>query len=107
MKKIISLCTLAVLMLMPLTASAQITRDKYVHAGTCYAIETTLAQAKPFNKWKPWQRVLFTTVVIGGGKEWYDHNHPDSHTADWGDIAADAVGAATGEGVIWLVHKEF
>ena len=91
-----------------LTANAQgVTHDKYDHASACYGIEMTLAQAKPFNKWKPWQRALFTTAVIGGGKEWYDHNHPDSHTASWDDIAADAVGAFGAEGTLWIVHKNF
>lgn len=89
------------------TTNAQITRDKYTHAGTCYAIEMTLSQARPFNKWKPWQRALFTVGVIGGGKEWYDSRHPDKHTAEWGDIAADAVGAVGGEGAIWILHKSF
>ena len=89
-----------------LTANAQgVTHDKYDHASACYGIEMTLSQAKPFNKWKPWQRALFTTAVIGGGKEWYDHNHPDSHTASWSDIAAGAVGAFGAEGTLWLVHK--
>lgn len=110
MKKIF-LILLAVVFLippiLPATAHAQVTRDKYEHVGACYAIEMTLSQAKPFNKWKPWQRALFTVGVIGGGKEWYDSHHPDAHTAEWGDIAADAVGATTGEGTLWLIHKSF
>ena len=57
------------------------------------ALEYTLKDAKPFCKWKPWQRALFVTGVIGGAKEWYDSRHPSKHSADWGDIAADAVGA--------------
>jgi hypothetical protein len=96
---------LLTLLLLTSPAHAQITRDKYTHAGVCYAIEYTLKDAKPFRNWKPWQRVLFTTIVIGGAKEWYDHNHPSSHSAEWGDIAADFVGAAGAEGTIWLVHK--
>ena len=66
-----------------------------------------LAQMKPFKKWKPWQRMLFTVGVIGGAKEWYDSRHSSNHSAEWGDIAADAVGTAAGEGYIWLVHKEW
>lgn len=81
--------------------------DKYTHAAVCYAIEYTLHDIKPFSKWKPWQRALFTTAVIGGGKELYDSRHPDRHSAEWGDIAADAVGAASAEGVVWLIHKEW
>ena len=96
---------LALLLSISLTANAQIPRDKYTHAGVCYAIEYTIKDVKPFSKWKPWQRALFTTVVIGGGKEWYDARHPSAHTADWGDIAADAAGAFGAEGVMWLIHK--
>ena len=90
---------------MPLTHAHGVTHDKYDHASACYGIEMTLAECKPFNKWKPWQRALFTTAVFGGGKEWYDHVHPEHHTAEWGDIAADAVGAFGAEGTLWLVHK--
>jgi hypothetical protein len=96
------------LFLLPIQAHASsITADKLTHASVCYAIEYTLKDAKPFNRWKPWQRALFTTAVIGGGKEWYDSRHPDKHSADWGDIAADAVGAFGAEGVVWIVHKSF
>lgn len=84
-----------------------IPQDKAQHIGTCFATELVLSEVKPFRKWKPWQRILFTTAVIGGAKEWYDHKHPSSHSAEWGDIAADAVGAASAEGVVWLVHKEW
>jgi hypothetical protein len=98
---------LLALLLITTPAHAQISRDKYTHAGVCYAIEYTLKDCKPFNKWKPWQRALFNVVVIGGGKEWYDARHPDKHSADWGDIAADAVGAVSAEGVVWLYHKEW
>ena len=98
--------TAALLILLSMPVSAKtITHDKYDHASACYGIEMTLAQTKPFSKWKPWQRALFTTAVIGGGKELYDHNHQDSHTASWGDIAADAVGAFGAEGTLWVVHK--
>ena len=95
------------LLLLTTPANAQIQRDKYMHAGVCYAIEYTLKDVKPFNRWKPWQRALFTTAVIGGGKEWYDARHPEHHTASWSDIAADAAGASAGEGMIWIIHKTF
>ena len=97
---------LACMFVVPSIAFAgSIGRDKYEHIGACYAVELTLREMKPFNKWKPWQRALFTTVVIGGAKEWYDHNHSDRHSAEWGDIAADAIGAFGAEGTIWLLHK--
>lgn len=90
---------------MPLTHAQGIGHDKYDHAAACYGVEYTLSECKPFKAWKPWQRALFTTAVFGGGKEWYDHVHPEHHTAEWGDIAADAVGAFGAEGTLWLVHK--
>jgi uncharacterized protein YfiM (DUF2279 family) len=98
---------LALLLLTSPCYAGGIAPDKYTHAGVCYAIEYTLKDAKPFSKWKPWQRALFTTAVIGGGKEWYDARHPDKHSADWRDIAADAAGAVGAEGMMWLVHKEW
>ena len=90
-----------------LTHAQGVTHDKYDHASACYGIELTLSQTKLFSKWKPWQRALFTTAVIGGGKEWYDARHPEHHTASWSDIAADAAGASAGEGMIWIIHKTF
>lgn len=90
---------------MPLTHAQGIGHDKYDHAAACYGVEYTLSECKPFKAWKPWQRALFTTAVFGGGKEWYDHVHPEHHTAEWGDIAADAVGAVAGESTLWIVHK--
>lgn len=82
-----------------------IDRDKQMHIGASAAAGLILAQTKPFCKWKPWQRALFNVAVIGGTKEWYDSRHPDRHSADWGDIGADAVGALSAEGMIWIVHK--
>ena len=104
----LAIITAALMILLSMPVSAMIiTHDKYDHVSACYGIEMTLAQAKPFSKWKSWQRALFTTAVMGGGKEWYDSRHPSKHTASWGDIAADAVGAFGAEGTLWIVHKNF
>ena len=81
-----------------------IDRDKQMHIGASAAVEVFMAHNKPFNSWAPWQRSLFNVVVIGGAKELYDSRHPDRHSADWGDIGADAIGAFGAEGMIWLVH---
>lgn len=86
------------------TDAAAIGADKRQHIGACYAAELVLSEMKPFRKWKSWQRILFTTVVIGGAKEWYDSRH-SNHSAEWGDIAADFAGASAAEGTLWLVHK--
>jgi len=99
---------LLVLLLLTTPASASgLGNDKAAHITVSTAVGIVLAQNKPFNRWKSWQRVLFNVGVIGGGKEWYDARHPSSHSADWGDIAADAVGAVSAEGVVWLYHKEW
>ena len=82
-----------------------IPQDKQMHIGASAAVEVFMAHNKPFNSWAPWQRSLFNVVVIGGAKELYDSRHPDRHSADWGDIGADAIGAFGAEGMIWLVHK--
>lgn len=93
--------TLVIAMLVPSVCFAETGKDKAAHIGASAAAGIVLAQNKPFNKWKPWQRALFNVVVIGGAKEWYDSRHPDSHSADWGDIGADAIGALGAEGVVW------
>lgn len=93
-------------MLTPSLCYAQSISDKALHIGASAVTETVLAHNKPFCKWKPWQRSLFNVAVIGGGKEWYDSKH-DGHSAEWGDIAADAMGAVSAEGVVWLYHKEW
>jgi hypothetical protein len=106
MKKLIAGIVAGLVLALPLSASATgIDKDKAQHIGACYAAELTLREVKPFNRWKPWQRALFVTGIIGGGKEWYDARHPSKHTADWGDIAADAVGAVGAEGTVWVLHK--
>lgn len=106
MKKLIAAITAGLVLALPLSAEASMNNhDKAAHIGASAAAGIVLAQNKPFCKWKPWQRVLFNVVVIGGGKEWYDSRHPSKHSAEWGDIAADAVGAVSAEGVIWFVHK--
>ncbi len=106
--KIVVMALLAVMFLVPSFCFAGgIQQDKAAHIGASAAAGIVLAQNKPFCKWEPWQRALFNVAVIGGGKEWYDHNHPGRHSADWGDIAADAIGAVGAEGMVWLYHKSF
>ena len=108
MKRLIAIVAAGLVFALPLSCSAKgmdVYHDKVQHIGACYAAELTLKGMKPFRNWKPWQRALFTTAVIGGGKEWYDARHRDKHMVEWGDIAADAVGAFGAEGTLWLVHK--
>lgn len=106
-KKIVAIGLAANLFAAPICEAHHVDNDKYAHIGASAAVGILLAQNKPFNKWKPWQRALFNVVVIGGGKEWYDSRHPGSHSAEWGDIGADAIGALGAEGAVWLIHKSF
>lgn len=107
MKRLIAGITAGLVLALPLSASASITNnhDKAAHVGASAAVGVFMAKNKPFCKWKPWQRVLANVTVVGGGKELYDHKHPSKHSAEWGDIAADAVGAIGAEGTVWLIHK--
>ncbi len=108
MKQLIATVAAGLVFALPLSCSAKgmdVHHDKAQHIGASYATEMFLAKNKPFCKWKKWQRVVFNVGVVGGSKELYDHKHPSSHSAEWGDIAADAVGAIGAEGTVWLLHK--
>lgn len=107
MKKKIMMAVMAVLIAVPSFCYAEIGNDKVAHIGASTAVGLVLAKNKPFCKWKPWQRALFNVAVIGVAKEWYDSRHPDRHSADWGDVGADAIGAVSAEGFVWLYHKSF
>ncbi len=37
---------------------------------------------------------LIPVIVLGVGKEIYDHQHQDDHTSDWKDAAATVAGGA-------------
>ncbi len=70
MRKVITILMLILLMtfmLCPVPCRANtIGEDKYAHAGASMAVGVFMAQNKPFNKWCPWQRVLFNVIVVGG-----------------------------------------
>ncbi len=76
--------------------------DKILHAVVSCVIEIVLALV--IYQWAPWQRFLANIILFGGGKEIYDMMHPDEHDADWYDLAADAVGALSGEVIIALLR---
>ncbi len=79
----------------------KIGNDKLLHFFACLVAEVLFSLIVPV--WAPWQRWLFVVVIIGGGKELYDMQHPDEHDAEWQDLAADAVGALVGELVILIL----
>ena len=82
--------------------AAGIDQDKAQHFGAGAAIDSV--EAVIFPKWTPLERLL-GVAAIAGGKEWYDHNHSRSHSAEAKDFAATMLGGATAEGGIWLIHK--
>lgn len=94
-------------MLIPSVCFAEIQKDKVMHVGASAAVGLFMTQNKPFNKWKPWQRVLFNVAVVGGAKELYDSRH-QGHSASWDDIVADSVGAVGAEGLHYtFVRQKF
>ena len=79
----------------------KIPKDKLLHAGVSCIIELLLGLA--LSSWLPWTRAALNVVLIGGGKEIYDKQHPDKHDADWRDLLADAAGAILGEVIIFFL----
>lgn len=77
-------------------------KDKLLHAGVSFLIELVLAVVLP--TWIPWTRASLNVILIGGGKELYDKQHPDKHDAEWADILADAVGAILGEILLVVIR---
>ena len=78
----------------------QIGKDKFMHAGVCFALEIGFAAA---GIWDPFRRVVFVAGIIGGAKEIYDMTH-EGHDAEWADLVADTVGAVAGEIFVLLTH---
>lgn len=103
MKRLIAGIVAGLMLALPLSASAQsISQDKVQHFGAGVAIDS--AEKVIFPNWTPFERFL-GVAAIAGGKEWYDHNHSDRHSAEWKDFAATCLGGLAGEGCIWLIHK--
>ena len=105
MKKLIAAITAGIVLSLPLSAEASaVDKDKAEHFGAGMAVD--YAEAALFPHWTPFERFL-GVVAIAGAKEIYDHNHSDRHSAEWKDFAATCLGGLTGEGTIWLIHKEW
>lgn len=68
-KKKLVVMGLCLAMLIPSVCFAEIQKDKGIHVVASAAVGLFLAQNKPFNKWRPWQRVLFNVAVVGGGEK--------------------------------------
>lgn len=115
-KKCILALSAAAVLSMPSAAEAgafQIPQDKQLHMYTTTAISYGLKECAG-DSLTPFERWALTAAFIGGSKELYDAQAPH-HSADWKDLAADAVGAAAAEffpvkargKYIMLYEKEF
>ena len=73
--------------------------DKIAHMSVSYGITLTVAVVARRYEMKRWQAVLLgaaTALVLGTGKELIHDDH-----YDWGDQAANTIGAATAAGVVF------
>ena len=105
MKRLIAGIVAGLVLALPLSASAStINKDKAEHFAAGMGIDYVGAALCP--KSTPFERFL-AVAVVAGLKEVYDHNHSDRHSAEWKDFAATCLGGLTGEGAIWLIHKEW
>ena len=106
-KKMVVSLVFAALAALPFSSPVEasgIKKDKFLHFGCSAFIEVALAEIPPFKKWTPLERMLFNLAVFGAGKELYDQSHGGKF--DWGDMAADAVGAGFGEvGVRYIGNR--
>lgn len=95
MKKLI---LVAALMCATPTQAAALAVDKQEHIILGAAVYGTLRAfgASP-------EKALAAAVVVGAGKEVYDHQHPSNHKAEIWDAVATAAGAAT----LFVIEKKF
>lgn len=81
---------LLLILALTLSLNAGVAGDKFMHAGAGFVIyvgclvATDVLHRSKENVWM----CLIPVAVAGVGKEVYDHNHPDNHTAEWQDAAA-------------------
>lgn len=89
MRKLRWFCIICTLML---AAQAHaVPHDKVGHTKVEFLIGTAVGSVVQDKAW-----AFSISMVPGVGKELYDLRHPKSHKAEWGDLAADAVGAGLG-----------
>lgn len=64
--------------------------DGWLHMGVSALIMAALGWIRPI-----WVAACIT-LCVGVAKEVYDAPHPDKHSADWHDVACDAIGVLVG-----------
>lgn len=70
--------------------------DKQRHLEICFGLTMALGYLllMPLPLLIAVALAALVVLVIGFGKEIYDKRHPLTHTADWLDFLADAIGVA-------------
>jgi len=73
----------------------KIATDKLLHGLACFFISVIVFAVLFAFGWRGWATAVafLLTAAVAAGKELYDKFHPDSHSAEWGDVIADGVGA--------------
>lgn len=76
--------------------------DKQRHFEVCFGLTMALGYLLllPLSPLVAVALAAFVVLAVGFGKEVYDKQHPDKHTADPLDLVADAVGIAAGSLVL-------
>lgn len=70
--------------------------DGWLHIAVSTLLMFVLGWIRPI--WIP----ALIVLAIGIAKEIYDAFNPDKHSAEWHDLACDAIGIALGLLLIWI-----
>lgn len=70
--------------------------DKQLHMAVCFGLTMALGYLllMPLSLLVAVALAALVVLAVGFGKEVYDKQHPLTHTADWLDFLADAIGVA-------------
>ena len=69
---------------------ADLPSDKLKHASAGFVIYSAcmIFDTATDNEYLNPITCLVPVAIAAGVKEWYDYQHPENHTAEWGDVAA-------------------
>lgn len=80
---------------------AEVAKDKKMHVALSTFLGAAASAQIEGKTEHPVAWSIFAAMVPGIAKEVYDKAHPQAHKAEWGDLAADLVGATAGA---WIGH---
>ena len=77
-------------LVLSMSLHADAPNDKMAHAAAGFVIYSAciIFDAATDNEFLDPLTCLIPVAVAAGGKEWYDHQHPENHSAEWSDVAA-------------------